>query len=151
MTSWPVRTAVPAEMPRLQDIYWRASLTNEGDREAVLAHADEVVLAEAQLVDGRVRVATDADGAIVGFATTLSMGDAFELEDLFVDPDWMRRGIATTLIEDAVRLARHDGVTRINVTGNTHAVSFYESVGFVFDGNVTTPWGGVGLRMHLRI
>jgi hypothetical protein len=30
--------------------------------------------------------------AVVGFATSRLVGDVFELEDLFVDPDHMRKG-----------------------------------------------------------
>ena len=41
---------------------------------------------------------------------------ARELEDLYVDPDWMRRGIATRLIGRLLEEARRDGVRRIEVT-----------------------------------
>ena len=151
MTPWPIRTAVPADRPRLRDIFWQASLTNEGDRDALLARVEEHMLPDEPLDQGRIRVATGADAAIVGFATLLdSEADVFELEDLFVDPEWMRKGIATALIEDAVSIARHEGVRRIEVTGNLHALPFYESVGFVSEGEVATPLG-IGLRMQLEI
>ena len=150
MSSWSIRTAVRADRPRLRDIHWQASLTNEGDRAALLARFDEHVLPDPPFDEGRVRVATDADGAIVGFATTLAADDALELEDLFVDPEWMRRGIATALIRDAMEFARREGVGRIDVTGNPHALAFYESVGFVADGEVATAFG-VGFRMHLDV
>ncbi len=38
-----------------------------------------------------------ADGAIAGFASWLATGDAIEIEDLFVDPERMRRGIGSAL------------------------------------------------------
>lgn len=153
MTSWPIRTAVPAERARLREIFWQASLTNEGDRAALLAGAKDHVLPDAPLDEGRIRVATDSEGTIVGFATALttSTSEVVELEDLFVDPEWMRRGIATALIQDAVDLAGKAGVHRIEVTGNAHALAFYESAGFVINGEVATPLGGVGLRMHLDL
>ena len=150
MSSWPIRNAVPAERPRLRDIHWQASLNNEGDRAALLAGGEEYALPDRPLDEGRVRVATDAGGTIVGFATTLAADGALELEDLFVDPEWMRRGIATALIRDAMEFARRAGVRRIDVTGNPHALAFYESVGFVADREVATTFG-VGLRMHLDV
>ena len=79
------------------------------------------------------------DGRIVGFATLVGS----ELEDLFVDPDWMRQGIATALVQDAAAT-----VPRIEVTANAHALAFYESVGFVRDGVAETT-GGRAHRMHL--
>ena len=68
LTSWPIRTAVPAERARLRDIFWRASLTNEGDREALLAGAEEHVLPDAPL-DESVGFVRDGD-----VATPLGVG-----------------------------------------------------------------------------
>src|SRR5262245_5338296 len=143
------RTATPDDLDALREVFWRASWSNEGDRELMLARLDEIVLDEANVHAGRTRVAI-VDGTVVGFAT-LVFGDVAELEDLFVDPDWMRRGIATALIEDAVAIARVRGVPRIEVTGNDHARAFYEAVGFVAVGTVDTPLGPLATRMHLDI
>ena len=90
------------------------------------------------MIEGRTRVAV-VEGRIVGFATLVGN----ELEDLFTDPDWMRRGIATALVRDAAST-----VDRIDVTANMHARAFYEAAGFVHDGHTQTP-GGPGHRMHL--
>ena len=49
---------------------------------------------------------------------------------------------------DAVAVARAQGLERIEVTANGHALDFYESVGFVLDGAVETAFGR-GSRMHL--
>ena len=146
MTTWRIRDATEDDRPRVLDIFERASLTNEADRELILASA-EPLLPEAYKPGRSARVAVNADGTIVGFATCC----ASELEDLFVDPDWMRHGIATALIDDAVEHARAQGLPRIEVDGNAHALAFYESAGFVIDHEVPTPLGGVGLRMHLSI
>jgi GNAT superfamily N-acetyltransferase len=39
------------------------------------------------------------DGTLVGFATWSDAGGNYELEDLFVDPGWRRRGIAAALVD----------------------------------------------------
>ena len=122
------------------DVFRRASLANEGDREWILANPDRSVVDEGPVLEGETRVAV-VDGRVVGFATLVGA----ELEDLFVDPDWMRRGIATALVHDAVA---NSGVERIDVTANEHALAFYERVGFVHDGPAETP-GGPAFRMHL--
>jgi GNAT superfamily N-acetyltransferase len=135
-----IRSATPADLAAIRDIFRRAALSNEGDREWIEAHPDEWGLDEANVIEGRTRVAV-VDGRVVGFATLVGQ----ELEDLFTDPNWMRRGIATALVRDAVE---NGGVERIDVTGNGHALAFYESVGFVHDGPAETS-GGPAFRMHL--
>ena len=80
----------------------------------------------------------------------LRVGDTFELEDMFVDPDWMRQGIGRLLVRDAMVIALRQNVPRIDVTANPHAFAFYENVGFVHDGRVETAFGH-GSRMHLDI
>ena len=89
------------DLPALRDVFRRSSLSNEGDRASLLAHPDALEFSDRAVADGRVRVAV-IDDRIVGFATVLVTGQIGELEDLFVDPDWMRRGIATALVLDAL-------------------------------------------------
>ncbi len=139
-----IRPAVPADADVLRDLFRRSSLANEGDREDLLAHPEALELSGLAPGQGRTRVAV-ACGRIVGFATLLAAG---ELEDLFVDPDRMRRGVGRALVLDAVAVARAQGLERIEVTANGHALDFYESVGFVLDGAVETAFGR-GSRMHL--
>ena len=133
-----IRNSMSADLPALRAIFRRAALTNDGDREWIAAHEDEWGLDEVNVIEGRTRVAV-AEGRIVGFATLVGN----ELEDLFTDPPWMRRGIAAALVRDAATT-----VDRIDVTANLHAQAFYEAVGFVDDGSAQTP-GGPARRMHL--
>jgi GNAT superfamily N-acetyltransferase len=133
-------------MTALRQVYRRASLSNDGDWPNLLAHTEYLELSDQGVTDGRTRVA-DVDGRVVGFATWLGTGDVTEIEDLFVDPDWMRRGIGRALVQDLITLAQRRGVRRVEVTGNPHARAFYERVGFSYDHDVDTPLGP-GLRMH---
>jgi GNAT superfamily N-acetyltransferase len=135
-----IRSSTPADLAAVVDVFRRASLTNEGDREWILANPDKFVVDEGPVLEGKTRVAV-VDGRVVGFATLVGT----ELEDLFVDPDWMRGGIATALVRD---VAENGGVERIEVTANGHALAFYERVGFVHDGPAETL-GGPAFRMHL--
>ena len=144
-----VRLAVAADTTALSDVYRRSSLSNDGDRANLLAHEDALTLSEIAVVEQRVRVAV-IDDRIVGFATLLISGQVSELEDLFVDPDWMRRGVGRTLVRDAAATARARGATRIEVTANGHARTFYEKMGFVLDGVSQTRFGPAD-RMHLDV
>jgi GNAT superfamily N-acetyltransferase len=148
MTEFRIRLGLPADLPVLRDLYRRASLSNSGNAAALLAHPEALILTEEGIGAGRSRVATSTGDHIVGFATTLRAGRVLELEDLFVDPDWMRHGVGSHLLRDVVAVAAREHVQRVEVTANPHALAFYENVGFSHDCEVETRFGA-GKRMHL--
>ena len=150
MSIFLTRPAVLADLPVLREIYRRASLSNDGDAAALLAHPDALVLTDAGVVEGRTRVATLTTDLVVGFATTISVDRGLDLEDLFVDPDWMRHGVGRLLVHDIVTHVDRAVVERLEVIANPHALKFYENVGFVDDGDVETVFG-LGRRMHINI
>ena len=137
-------------MPRLSEVFRRSSLSNEGDRAALLNHPEALVFAMPSLAGSRVRVVNVESNLIVGFATTITGQTHLELVDLFTDPDWMRRGAATALINDVTSYASSIGVDRVSATGNSHALAFYQRAGFLIAGEAATEFGP-GLRMHLAI
>jgi GNAT superfamily N-acetyltransferase len=73
-----------------------------------------------------------------------------ELEDLFVDPGYMRRGIATALVNRITEILRTRGVERLEVTANPDALEFYRAVGFIDCGVAETDFGAAP-RMVLAI
>ena len=149
MTDFVIRRAAPADLAVISDLFRRSSLSNAGDRDVLLANPEALAFDGVSIREGRTRVALD-DGRIVGFATTSLSGDVAELDDLFVDPDSMRRGVARALVLDAEAVARAGGSTRLEVTANTHALEFYGAAGFIADGVVATQFSP-GTRMHLDI
>jgi GNAT superfamily N-acetyltransferase len=146
VTTFLIRAAAPADVAALRDVFRRSSLSNEGDRANLQAHPDALELSALAVTEGRTRAAV-ADDSIVGFATWLDAGDGFEIEDLFVDPAWMRHGIGRALVLDLIAIARGRGVRRVEVTANQHALAFYESVGFAVSHEVATRFGPAP-RMH---
>jgi GNAT superfamily N-acetyltransferase len=145
-----IREAVPADLPGLRDVYRRSSLSNQGDRASLLANPDVLEFPGPAAGDGRTRVAVAPDGRVAGFATSLIGGDTIELDDLFVDPGWMRQGVGRALVADVVTIARDWGIGRVEVTANPHALTFYEKAGFTADHEVATRFG-TGTRMHLDV
>lgn len=84
---------MPTDMEALRDVFRRSSLSNEDDRANLLANPDALELSDISAHDARRRVATLADERIAGFATGIVAGEAIELDDLFVDPDYWGKGI----------------------------------------------------------
>ena len=144
-----IRLGVPADLPAASDVYRSASLSNAGDRDDLLAHPEYLVLGPEGLAEGRTYVAEE-EGSIVGFATWTEDGGVFELEDLFVDPGWRRRGIAAALVKRIAQVLRAQGVQRLEVTANPHAMGFYRAAGFVDCGVADTVFG-TAPRMVLAI
>jgi len=135
------RLASEGDLEVLRDIYRRASLSNDGDRANLLASPAALQWDVDGVAAGRTRVATDRQGRILGFATVVSIEGGMELEDLFVDPDATRQGVASRLVLDVTVQAARDGMAWIEVTANPHAAQFYASVGFVRIGDEQTLFG----------
>ena len=150
-----IRTAVAADLPELQRVFAAAALSNVADAPLLLAHPEFLVFAGDGIAEGRTRLAAAGrpdDNRVLGFATVATGEDGgLDLEDLFVDPECRRRGIARRLIADAVSTARAAGHQVLTVTGNPHALAFYLAVGFVEIGHTETELGaGPRLRLDLR-
>ena len=144
------RSALVAEKAMLEGLQRRASLSNPGDREALLANPDAIDIPEEQLESGLVFVA-ESDGVVVGFAAILPRADSgAELDALFVEPHLWRHGYGRALIEHCVGMARQRGADALHVIGNPHAEGFYKSCGFTLTGIEQTRFGE-GLRMRMAL
>ena len=142
-----IRPAIPAERRTLEALQWRASLGNEGDRDALLRHPDAIDLPLEQIAAGGVFV-LEQDGAIVAFSAILRRNDGdTELDALFVEPGVQRKGLGRKLIEHCAERARLMGSSALHVVGNLHAKQFYLSCGFTLVGTFETRFGP-GLLMR---
>lgn len=141
MENFVIRRANTSEQRELEDLQLRASLTNAGDRDALLAHPVAIDVPLRQITAGSVFVA-EWNGAIVGFATVESRADReSELDTLFVDPHARRRGIGQSLIERWAEVARTRQSVALYVVGNPHAEDFYIACGFKMIGTSETRFG----------
>lgn len=147
MNKFLIRQAVISEKKELEDLQRRASLTNAGDRDALLAHPDAIELPAAQIAAGAVFV-LEQNGVIAGFAAVLPRADGgAELDALFVEPAMRRCGIGRSLVEHCCEVARSQRSTFLHVIGNPHAEDFYLACGFRLTGTAETRFG-TGLLMR---
>jgi len=145
-----IRPARFDEQRSLESLQRRASLSNPGDRDALIANPDAIELPMEQIAAGCVFVA-ELDGVAAGFAAVVPRPDGgAELDALFVEPHLWKRGIGRRLVEHVVEVARLRGASFLHVIGNSHAEGFYESCGFFRWGTVETRFG-VGLDMRRSI
>jgi GNAT superfamily N-acetyltransferase len=138
-----IRAACASDLPALRDVFRRSSLSNEGDRGLLLARPEVLELADEGIAEGRTQVAVGAGDEILGFITTRPLNACvLEIEELFVDPDWIRTGVASRLVEDLLATASRKDVRRIELTANPHANAFYRDAGFVQGHDSETRLGG---------
>ena len=121
-------------------------MSNEGDRDLFSIHPELLDWSDVAVREGRTQVAV-AGGRVAGFATLSFTNASAEVEDLFVDPAWARRGIGRALVEEIASIARAAGSPFMEVDANPHALAFYASVGFVAVGEAVVPYG-TGVRMR---
>jgi GNAT superfamily N-acetyltransferase len=138
-----VRPALETEFARLREIavdakahwgYERSQVEEwggRGDFEPESLRAREVYVAE-------------ADGEPVGWASLIPRAEVGWLEDLWVDPPRIGRGVGRLLFEHVADRARELGARRLEWEAEPNAQPFYERMGaaYVRDSEVT-EWGRV--------
>ena len=150
MNGLSIRIALPSEKLELERLQTRASLANERDRDALLAHPDAIEVPLEQIAGGRVFV-SEWEGTIVGFAAIERKEDGnSELDAMFVEPRMQRRGIGRALVEHCVEVAQKQGSRYLHVVGNPHAENFYLASGFEVIGTTETRFGP-GLLMQRAV
>jgi len=137
-----IRDAHIGEQAALSDLHRRSSFVWEEDRGFLAAHPDALGVERETIAAGRVRVAVGLDGRPLAFAIVTRAPDGIRvLEDLFVEPGQMRRGIGRSLVRDAAERAAAEGAHTMTVVAHPRNFAFYESVGFVAAGPAATRFG----------
>lgn len=100
---------------------------------------EEQAVPEADEVDGRdgdaLHLLASLDGVPVGCARVLLMGETGKIGRVCVLKALRGQGIGAALIEAALKVLRDcPGVRQARLGAQTHAIGFYEGLGFVAEG-----------------
>jgi GNAT superfamily N-acetyltransferase len=71
----------------------------------------------------------ESEGRAVGFAALIPQGTVAVLDDLWVVPAWIGRGVGTQLFAACVARARELGAERMEWEAEPNSVGFYEKLG----------------------
>lgn len=102
---------------------------------------------------GRLEIwVAEAGRDIAGWASLAAGDEVASLEDLWVDPRWMRQGVGSALFAAAADDARRRGAVRLEWEAEPNAIGFYRRMGgrYVRD-SPTTEWGRVLAIMGVEL
>jgi ribosomal protein S18 acetylase RimI-like enzyme len=133
-----VRAAQPADVPALMRLKWQLAVAEDATfvvRAAAIDWLRDGFGADARFVT----FVAEVSGAVVGMATlseryvTGWVGPTILLQDLIVDAEHRRRGIARALLAQVALLARERGspLVELTVRADNSAQDFYLQSGFV--------------------
>ncbi|MCX7365639.1 MAG: GNAT family N-acetyltransferase [Alphaproteobacteria bacterium] len=127
-----VRPAQAGEAASLTALCRRSKAQWGYDAAFMRQSADALAVHEDDIAAGRVLVALDAAGCVLGMASLEADG---ELGLMFVDPPAIGGGVGKALFEGAVALARRLGARRMAILADPNAARFYERMGARFVSN----------------
>ena len=135
-----IRPARAGEAPSLTALCVRSKAHWGYDAEFMRRCALALTIGEDSIAQGRVLVATDEAGRVVGTASVMpynesageSGGADAELGLMFVEPAAIGSGVGRALFGEAAGLARRLGYRRMTILADPNAAPFYERMGARF-------------------
>jgi GNAT superfamily N-acetyltransferase len=123
-----VRRPRANEGERLREIAFRAKAHWGYDAEWVRQWVGRGDFSAAALARNETFVA-ETEGEVVAWAMLVLRGGVGWLEDLWVEPAWIGRGIGSELFRQVAARAREVGASRLEWEAEPNAVGFYQKVG----------------------
>jgi GNAT superfamily N-acetyltransferase len=145
-----VRRARPGEAAVLTALNHRSKAVWGYDDDFMRRAARDLTLTPSDIRCGRVFVAV-CGGGLCGVLALSPPGDPPELNQLFVAPEWMRRGVGERLMRHALRVARRWGWRAFAIASDPDAVAFYARMGAQPVGEVPSIVGGGRMLPLLRM
>lgn len=140
------RLAVPSERQALEDLKRRSSLTQAAHRAFLLTHPEVIDLNEDYITAQATWVAMQGRN-IAGFIVLLDKNASLhEIEDLFVEPEFMGAGIGRFLVTSAMKIALTAGAASVEVVASAESRGFYLRCGFQEQGIEPVEFGAA-IRM----
>jgi GNAT superfamily N-acetyltransferase len=123
-----IRRALPEEAEALRDLAHRSKAHWPYDAEFLAAVAPMLILEPRHVRHDDVHV-LELDGQVAGWHRVTFHGERAELEDLWLEPEWIGGGHGRMLFEHAVRIALNGGATRLEWDAEPFAEGFYRAMG----------------------
>jgi GNAT superfamily N-acetyltransferase len=136
MGNFTVRLAKPEEAEALTALCMRSKAHWGYDAEFMRLSTLSLTVTPEAIETGRVLVAEDKDGALLGVAAAMPMPKqgVYDLDRLFIEPSAIKTGVGRVLFLAAAELARKEGAKELLILADRNAGPFYERVGATYVG-----------------
>ena len=125
MTEPRLRPAAPGDYDRVRELTFESKAHWGYDRDFVRRWAEGL-----RFENDRERWVAELDGEIVAWAALVPPAEGVAvLDDLWVDPAWIGRGLGSRLFRVAADRARELGAERLEWGAEPNAIGFYEKLG----------------------
>lgn len=123
-----IRRAKPEESELITAIT-RASKSYWGYSQALMDLWWENLTIPADYIAGHPVFVAERDGRLLGYFSLSGAGKVQELDNLFIAPDYIGRGVGKRLFRFALKQMRSNGARRVRIVADPHAEAFYERFG----------------------
>jgi ribosomal-protein-alanine N-acetyltransferase len=145
-----IRHAAPREAAELTGIAREAKAMWGYARQALAAWEEQLTIAESEVALRPVFVAL-MDGRIAGFYSLAPGSEDWELDNLWVRPSHVRRGIGAAMLSHALERAREGGARGVCIDSDPNAEPFYLRAGAVRVGEIPAPIDGEPARVRPQL
>jgi molybdenum cofactor cytidylyltransferase len=145
-----IRPAVESDAEVLSDVVMRAKSHWGYSAEALEGWRPELAVSPTNVREGPAFVAEES-AEVVGFYSLRISGTAWELDNLWVLPESMHRGIGRALLAHALATAARGGAAEVIVDADPNAESFYLECGAIRRGEVAAPIAGQPNRVRPQL
>lgn len=137
------RTARSEDAAALTEIAFRSKAHWGYSPEFMEACRHELVITSKDCETGLIIVAEE-NGKLIGFYRLAGTPPKGKLDDLFIDPIYMGKGLGSALYRAALEHARRLGFTTLDIHSDPHAEPFYMHMGAKKIGDI--PSGSISGR-----
>ena len=145
-----IRAAMETEAQALSALAMQAKAHWGYAGEALERWQAQLTLSPADIRGKPTFVAT-IEGEIVGFYSLLPSAQSWDLDNFWVSPPFMRRGIGRALLEHALETAARAGAAEVTVDADPNAEAFYLQRGAVRRGEIPAPIPGQPERVRPQL
>jgi GNAT superfamily N-acetyltransferase len=145
-----IRAAVETEAPILSSLAMRAKAHWGYSADTLERWRSELAVSATDVRDGPTFVAV-VGAVVAGFYSLRPSGASWELDHLWVLPEFMHQGIGRALLSHALGTAARGGASEITVDADPNAESFYLECGALRRGEVPAPIGGQPNRVRPQL
>lgn len=135
-----IRRATPEESGMLTELAMR-SKSSLGNHAAFLsAVRDQLIFRPSRFLPDFHVYVLESSGKPMGFASLIPIdAGTIELEDLFIEPQFIGRGYGKQLWDFAIDVAKHRGFRRLTLVSDPYAEPFYVRQGAVRTDEKSSP------------